>query len=118
MSEQDNVASTEWIERPRILKCHRDGCDSPAEFHVGLEMQCTGPLRQLLQAPTTLKVCKRHMQSVGPYLMSNANKSRIVSGLMQEGMPLPDFASAAVVFVPIKAAENNWQAAREGGTRH
>lgn len=101
---------------PFMSKCHKDGCHSAAEFHVGLEVQCLDTT--MLQAPTTLKVCKTHMRDAGTYVLSPANKSQIATGLVNDGMTLPDFRSAVVVFVPIRAAENNFNAAREAGTRH
>lgn len=101
------------------MKCHRDGCDSTAEYHVGLEVTCIGVgHRQMVQAPTTIKVCAKHMHDAAAYVLSPHNKAQIAKGLTSENMPLPDFGSAEIVFVPIRAAENNWQAAREAGTRH
>jgi hypothetical protein len=102
------------------MKCHRDGCDSAAEFHVGLECQCIGKgyHKQTIQAPTTIKVCQKHMHAAAAYVLSPENKTNIARGLINDGIPTPDFSSAEIVFVPIRAAENNWQAAREAGTRH
>lgn len=105
------------------MKCHRNGCHSAAEFHVGLEVICIGSLAagirpRMIQAPSTVKVCRAHMEDVAKMILSPANKSRIAAGLAGEGIPMPDFGSAEVVFVPIGAAENNFQAAREAGVRH
>jgi|SRR6185369_4594780 len=103
------------------MKCHRDGCDSAAEFHVGLELECLSDgQRQTLRAPTTIKVCASHAKTrlLTDYILSPTNKAEIARGLMGDGIPMPDFSSAEIVFVPIRAADNNWQAARESGTRH
>lgn len=102
------------------MKCHRDGCDSAACFHVGLEVACIGIGRhkRMIMAPTTLKVCPDHMQAAAEYVLSARNKSNIALGLVRRGEPLPDFTSAELVFVPIGAAETDWNAAREAGTRH
>jgi hypothetical protein len=103
---------------PDLMKCHRDGCDSAAAYHVGLELACigVGRHRQMLRAPTSLKVCYRHMRDAVAYVLSPANKSAIAAGLARRGFPLPDFSSAELVFVPIGAPENDF-AARESA-RH
>lgn len=97
------------------MKCHRDGCTSAACFHVGLELACIGIGRnkQRLAAPTTLKVCRQHMHEAAAYVLSPRNKGAIAAGLTRGGFPLPDFASAELVFVPVAAAENDFGAARE-----
>lgn len=97
------------------MKCHRDGCDSAACFHIGLELACigTGRHKQRLQAPTTLKVCQRHMHDAAAFVLAPRNKAAIAAGLTRNAMPMPDFASAELVFVPIRAAENDWNAAKE-----
>lgn len=102
------------------MKCHRDGCNSSANYHVGLEVQCIGIgwNRRTIQAPTTIKVCEKHMRDAARYVLSPENRVNIARGLANDGIPLPDFSSAEIVFVPIRAAENNWQAAREAGTAH
>lgn len=102
------------------MKCHKDGCHSGADYHVGLELQCVGvdAHRQTLQAPTTLKVCVKHMHDAAAYILSPANRAQIVVGLTNEGMPMPDFSSAEVVFVPISAKAEDFNAAHEAGTRH
>lgn len=104
------------------MKCHRNGCHSAADYHVGIEMTCNGSLAnsvlpRLIQAPSTVKVCRAHMMDAAKMILSPANKSRIAAGLAGEGIPMPDFGSAEVVFVPIGAQENNFQAAREAATR-
>jgi len=102
------------------MKCHRDGCDSAAAYHVGLELACIGigRHRRMLQAPTSLKVCSRHMRDAVGFVLSPANKSAIAASLMRAGFPLPDFASAELVFVPIAAEASDFHAAREAGSRH
>lgn len=100
------------------MKCHRDGCDSAAAYHVGLALACigVGRHRQMLQAPTSLKVCRRHMRDAAAFVLSGANKSAIAARLVRFGFALPDFSSAELVFVPIGAAANDFSAARETGT--
>lgn len=105
------------------MKCHRDGCHSAAEYHVGLEVTCNGSLAagvrpRLIQAPSTVKVCRAHMTDAAKMILSPANKAKIVAGMAGEGMPMPDFGSAEIVFVPIAASADNFHAAREAGTRH
>jgi hypothetical protein len=102
------------------MKCHRDGCDSAAAYHVGLELACIGigRHRRMLQAPTSLKVCPLHMREAAAYLLSPQNKSAIARGLTRGGFPLPDFASAELVFVPIGAPAHDFAAAHRAGTRH
>jgi hypothetical protein len=105
------------------MKCHRNGCHSAAAYHVGLEVTCIGSLAanvrpRMIQAPSTVKVCVAHMEDAAKMILSPANKAQIAAGLASEGIPMPDFSSAEVVFVPIGAAENNFHAAREAGTRH
>ena len=97
------------------MKCHRDGCDSAAAYHVGLALACigVGRHRQMLQAPTSLKVCQRHRGDAAAFVLSPPNKSAIAARLARSGFPLPDFSSAALVFVPISAAANEFDAARE-----
>lgn len=104
------------------MKCHRNGCHSAAAYHVGLELTCNGSLAnsilpRLIQAPSTVKVCHAHMMDAAKMILSPANKSKITAGLASEGVPMPDFGSAEVVFVPIGAAEHNFHAAREAGVR-
>lgn len=105
------------------MKCHRNGCHSAAEFHVGLEVTCIGSLAaavppRMIQAPSTVKVCRAHMEDAARMILSPVNKAQIAAGLASEGIPMPDFGSAEVVFVPIGAEASNFQAAREAGTRH
>src|SRR5437764_13574500 len=99
------------------MKCHRDGCDSAAAYHVGLSVACIGigRHRRMLQAPTSLKVCPRHMRDAAAFVLSPANKSAIAARLVRSGFPLPDFSSAELVFIPINAAANDFAAARETG---
>jgi hypothetical protein len=101
------------------MKCHRDGCDSAAAYHVGLALTCIGigRHRQMLQAPTSLKVCPRHKGDARAFVLSPANKSAIAVRLARSGFPLPDFSSAELMFVPINAAANDFEAAREVGRR-
>lgn len=101
------------------MKCHRDGCDSAAAYHVGLALACigVGRHRQMLQAPTSLKVCRRHMRDAAAFVLSGANKSAIAARLVRSGFALPDFSSAELVFVPIGAAADDFSAARDAGAR-
>ncbi|MBV9064948.1 MAG: hypothetical protein JO004_04170 [Methylobacteriaceae bacterium] len=96
------------------MQCHRDGCDSAAAYHVGLALACigVGRHRQMLQAPTSLKVCRRHMRDAAAFVLSAENKSAIAARLVRSGFALPDFSSAALVFVPVSAAANDFTAAR------
>jgi len=100
------------------MKCHRDGCDSAAAYHVGLELACigVGRHRAMLQAPTSLKVCQRHRRDAVAFVLSPPNRSAIAAQLARSGFPLPDFSSAALVFVPISASANDFDAAREAGS--
>ena len=101
------------------MKCHRDGCTSAATYHVGLEVKCIGigRHRQQLAAPTTLKVCQGHMRDAAAFVLAPQNKANIARGLIGRGFPMPDFSSAELVFVPISAAADDFNAAREAGTR-
>src|SRR5262245_32874230 len=92
------------------MKCHRDGCSASAEFHVGLEIACFTTdilhgFRQMLQSPTTIKVCGKHAKQklLLDYLLSDQNKAAIVAGLSANYVPMPDFSTAEVVFFPINA---------------
>lgn len=103
------------------MKCHRDGCTSSACYHVGLELKCIGVGRHRMQVqmPSTIKVCDKrsHMMKCAEFILSSANRTQIAAGLTKQGMPLPDFSSAELVFVPISAAQTDWKAAREGGAK-
>lgn len=105
------------------MKCHRNGCHSAADYHVGLEFTCVGSIAnnirpRMIQAPSTVKVCQAHMTDAVKMILSPGNKAQIAAGLASEGIPMPDYSTAEVVFVPIGATADNFQAAREAGTRH
>lgn len=100
------------------MKCHKDGCDSAAEYHVGLEVNLMGRMGMdgpRIQATTTIKCCRKHMHDAAAYILSPANKAQITMGLTAEDMPMPEFESAEVVFVPISAPAENFKAAHQGG---
>jgi hypothetical protein len=99
------------------MKCHRNGCHSSADYHVGLEVACfgKGKHRQMLQSPTTIKVCREHMTAAAQYILSPANKAQISAGVFSKGIPLPEWSTAEIVFVPIRAAVNNLMAAQVSG---
>lgn len=90
-------------------QCHRNGCDSEARWRLGLHIECVGigQNRIRLEAPTTILLCnnKKHHKDALDYLMSDGNKSAIVSGLLSNGLPPPDWSSVAAVFVPIDPLE-------------
>lgn len=85
-------------------QCHRNGCDSESKWqacvrffcfsmpsHPATEMRCT----------TTVQVCDRHKRAATDYILSKENKQGIMTALLKEAAPLPNFETAEVVFVPI-----------------
>lgn len=93
----------------RAHQCHKTDCDSEARWRLGLHIECIGIGRDRirLESPTTLLLCdnKKHHKAAIEYVMSERNKSAIVSGILANGLPPPDWSSVAAVFVPIDPFE-------------
>lgn len=89
-----------------VHQCHRDNCDSAAEFGVKVHLTCRRPNEvRLVSMDCTIKVCAKHMQTddVLAYLRQEQNRETITVSLMDAGFAEPDFLSPRVEFVPILA---------------
>lgn len=89
------------------FQCSHDNCDSPCKHQACVRFWTIGDkaTRIELRCTSTIKVCDRHRRAATEYLLSPSNKERIGMGIMQDGLPPPDFSSAEVTFVPLVNGE-------------
>lgn len=91
----------------RAHQCHRDGCDSEAEFIVRLRLNCVAPgVVQPVTMDCSIKVCARHKDDVRAYVLSDRNKETIRISLTEGGYHEPDFFTARLEFVPVAVPED------------
>lgn len=86
----------------RDHQCHKDGCDSQAVYSVDLHLNCPSPgMSHAVSMHSTIQVCEKHKDDVRAYVLSDQNRERIRDGLMDSGLPEPDFFTARIELIPL-----------------
>ena len=91
----------------RAHQCHRDGCDSEAQWGVKLTFLCQGQgiYRQRMTCDATTKVCGKHCDAAMQYVLSPRNRDQIAKWLDANNLPPADFASAQFEFTRVDHIE-------------
>lgn len=85
----------------REQQCRHDNCDSEAEWTLLLCFRDAAGNEY--KAPTTVKVCQRHVDSAARFALSDQNWTRLARTMTEAGLPMPLFNSATPVMMPVSA---------------
>ena len=102
------VDLAEELERSPIVKfderrahqCHRDSCDSAAQWDVYLHIRYGVRLKAIESLKSSVRVCESHRKAAHDFILSAHNKKRISAELAKIGRLNIDWDSAVIEFVP------------------
>lgn len=106
LAEELDRQPEQQFDQRRAHQCHRDGCDSAAEYEVYLHLRYGLHHKAIEHLKSTVKVCDRHRRAANDYLLSDSNKVRISRELAKIGRLAIDWPNAMVEFVP--CGEQAW----------
>ena len=88
----------------KIIPCDRADCIMPARVQIALNLRTIGQSKRAkpTQVLTGLCVCARHRnESTVKNVLTPEAKSKLLGQLTERGVPMPDFKTVDIAFLPL-----------------